>query len=161
MNFMKVLLWRQSTVQRMHRPADVYRSSRASIKNCSEWSSKDQQLEKHFYYYWPCGWTRRLFLPLIQNVDLLGSLSSEALEPGYGYWVWVSILLVAEFFSAVSANRNLMTLAMTSIFLAQFLKHNVALAFGHYKVLFKVHSFPIASNSLWFSVCQKKSHLNI
>lgn len=54
-----------------------------------------------------------------------------------------------------------MTLAMTSIFLAQFLKHNIALAFGHYKVLFKVHSFAIASNSLWFSVCQKRSPPNV
>lgn len=60
-----------------------------------------------------------------------------------------------------STDRDLMTLAMSSIFLVQFLKHSMTLAIHHlakFSLKFASHSH----NSLWFAVCQKKSaeHLN-
>lgn len=149
--FMKVSQpQQQSIIQRIYKLTEACRQSRASIKNCSEESSKDEQLDQHSYQ--PTVRTRRFPFPLIQDASALHSLSSETLRIGHGYWLRVdrqnSIL---KFLLQCFDDKTLMTQLMIFIFLAQFLKHSLALAFGHllqFKVVFKVCLFSIACNNL-------------
>ena len=122
--FMKVSQpQQQSIIQRIYKLTEACRQSRASIKNRSEESSKDEQLDQHSYQ--PTVRTRRFPFPLIQNVPALHSLSSEALRIGHGYWLWVdrqnSILkLLLQCFDDKTLMTQLMIFLSCSVSEAQF-----------------------------------------
>lgn len=132
---------------------EACQQSRTSIKNRTEESYEDEQLEYHSYQ--PTVKTRRLPFLLIQNICVLHSLFCEALRIGHGYWLWVDKQnLIVKHLLQCSDNKTLMT---ANFDLKDFdLSCSVSEAqcstgFCHllqFKVVVKVCLFSIACNNL-------------